>query len=210
MMSGNSDPRARYTHLQEKKTALESELLELLDSLKTHNTNMTDPLVDTQNFPRSDIDVYTVRHLRSSIIRKQNDHKALMAQIEQEMHCVFSSMASKPSAPVPSNSTSTILDSTTRAPSTPFALVNSVADGSPAAESGLSPGDRVIRFGSVEAAARGGETNQQVLAKLASVVVEGRAVEVVVLRGMETCVLSLTPQKWSGRGLLGCHLLSVV
>ena len=35
---------------------------------------------------------------------------------------------------------------------------------------------------------------------------ENRAVSVVVLRQGEHLTLSLTPRKWEGRGLLGCHL----
>ena len=35
---------------------------------------------------------------------------------------------------------------------------------------------------------------------------EGRPVEATVLRHGQPLSLSLTPQRWSGRGLLGCHL----
>jgi len=33
----------------------------------------------------------------------------------------------------------------------PFATVNSVAEGSPASQAGLQPGDRIVAFGSVDA-----------------------------------------------------------
>jgi 26S proteasome non-ATPase regulatory subunit 9 len=35
---------------------------------------------------------------------------------------------------------------------------------------------------------------------------EGKAVPTVVVRGGAVVNLTLTPQKWLGRGLLGCHL----
>ncbi len=35
---------------------------------------------------------------------------------------------------------------------------------------------------------------------------EGRAVAATVLRQGAPLAVSLTPQRWSGRGLLGCHL----
>lgn len=35
-----------------------------------HNVTMTEPLVDGEGYPRSDIDVYTIRHIRHEIICK--------------------------------------------------------------------------------------------------------------------------------------------
>jgi 26S proteasome non-ATPase regulatory subunit 9 len=35
---------------------------------------------------------------------------------------------------------------------------------------------------------------------------EGREVEALFLRQGAPVALKLTPQRWSGRGLLGCHL----
>ncbi|KAJ3298965.1 26S proteasome non-ATPase regulatory subunit 9 [Rhizoclosmatium sp. JEL0117] len=185
MMSGTT---SEYDALVAERATIESELSEMLDALKTHNTNMTDPLVDAQGFPRADIDVYTVRHLRSAIIRRQNDHKAVMTKLEAEMHRVFALLQNSNSAPPPMLA---------RGPAkAAFAVVNSVAPQSPAATAGLAPGDNVLDFGGVVE-----------LANVASVVREGVSISVEVKRGAQVIKLNLTPQQWSGRGLLGCHLL---
>ncbi|KAJ3064296.1 Leucine-rich repeat-containing protein 23 [Podochytrium sp. JEL0797] len=178
------EEREEAEQLQTQRTELESELKELIDALKTHNTNMTDPLV-VDGFPRADIDVYTVRHLRSNIIRKQNDHKALMADIEKEMHNVFQQLQKSGAKPAPPAESAKA-----------FAVVNSVAAGSPAEVAGLCAGDRVVRFGGVEE-----------LAAVAGVVSEGAALEVIVMRNEKRERIQLIPNKWDGRGLLGCHLL---
>ena len=47
---------------------------------------MRDELVDRDGFPRQDIDVYQVRHARHKIICLQNDHKAIMKEIEEGLH----------------------------------------------------------------------------------------------------------------------------
>lgn len=39
---------------------------------------------------------------------------------------------------------------------------------------------------------------------------EGRALEVVLLRQGQQMTLTLVPQRWSGRGLLGCHIRPLV
>ena len=55
-----------------------------------------------------------------------------------------------------------------------------------------------------------GETNgmQRVAAAIGEN--ENRVVDVVVLRQGQHLTLSLTPRKWEGRGLLGCHLRPLV
>ncbi|KXZ50436.1 hypothetical protein GPECTOR_16g610 [Gonium pectorale] len=112
----------------------------------------------------------------------------------------------------------------------PFALIDEVTDGSPASLAGLQVGDLLCAFGDVTAApapngdaaasANGGASAsgstaataaageggvlQRVAATLASS--EGRAVPTTVLRRGAPLFLSLVPQRWAGRGLLGCHL----
>ncbi|KAJ3199585.1 hypothetical protein HDU82_000307 [Entophlyctis luteolus] len=149
---------ARYNQLIAERETLESEILQLLDALKSNNSNMSDPLVDAEGFPRSDIDVYTVRQLRHSIILKQNDHKGLMAKIEDEMHRVF---AERKQADVPQQHVSI--------EQKPFAIVAAVAASSPAEECGLTAGDGIVRFGSAVE-----------LSGVPSEVVEGGTVNVLV------------------------------
>lgn len=86
---------------------------------------MNDELVDSDGYPRQDIDVYQVRHARHNIICLQNDHKAIMKQIEEGLHILHS------------QSSQTLSESSkhTRKEdenALPFAKVSYVESGSPA------------------------------------------------------------------------------
>ena len=91
--------------------------------------------------------------------------------------------------------------------------VGTVYAGSPAAKAGLMTGDSVIAFGAVQHEDYKGVSESIVPAVKASV---GKPIDVVVVRiGTDTSgqagqvqqvSLCLTPQKWSGAGLLGCIL----
>jgi 26S proteasome non-ATPase regulatory subunit 9 len=88
--------------------------------------------------------------------------------------------------------------------STPYAIVDEIADASPAAEDGLQLGDQIVKFGNVEA----GENLSQRLASEGQTN-QGRAIPVVVMRQGALINLTVTPRTWQGRGLLGYvyHLL---
>lgn len=110
----------------------------------------------------------------------------------------------------PSNGTSQINSSTTMDidanGSIPFALVDEIADASPAADDGLQLGDQVLKFGNVEA-------GDDLLHKLAfeSQSNQGRPIPVVVMRHGTPVNLTVTPRSWQGRGLLGyVHFLSLL
>ena len=92
----------------------------------------------------------------------------------------------------------------TATPHIPIAKVNTVDPSSPASLSGLTPGDKIVRFGTLT---QTDETKAFDLRLLAGQVVEGREVPVDVMRNGVIVNLRLTPMKWSGRGLLGCHIV---
>nr|CAD7576342.1 unnamed protein product [Timema californicum] len=58
----------------------------------SNRVDMQESLVDSEGYPRQDIDVYQVRHARHKIICLLNDHKAIMKEIEEGMFSVFSQM----------------------------------------------------------------------------------------------------------------------
>jgi 26S proteasome non-ATPase regulatory subunit 9 len=83
-----------------------------------------------------------------------------------------------------------------------FAEIDEVAENSPASASGLQVGDLMIRFAHVTS-----QTPNFLTAVAGALQAgEGKELTAVVLRDGEEVKLKLTPQKWEGRGLLGCHL----
>jgi hypothetical protein len=106
---------------------------------------MYEPLVDAEGYPRSDIDVYQVRHARAGIYRLQNDHKALMREIEAllfSLHAKTPLKAQEAAIQSPPQQPAETTDEepngkqeeTKNAAPSAFALVNAVAPDSPAYE----------------------------------------------------------------------------
>lgn len=108
-----------------------------------------------------------------------------------------SAIASAPSPNVLPRDTSTTMD-VDAAVSLPFAVVDEIAEASPAAEDGLQLGDRIVKFGNVEA-------GDNLLPRLASEAQtsHGRPIPVIVMRQGALLNLTMTPRTWQGRGLLG-------
>lgn len=166
---------------------------------------MTTPLVDREGFPRADLDIYAIRRARHRITELRNDLKDITNEIGKVLEQVFDPSVA---ALVPSTSVSVEASSL---PSNiegdnpkPFARVDGVAPGSPAAESGLRREDLIVKFGHLT------RTSAALLQRLAELisVSENRELVVQVLREEETLNLNLIPRKgWGGRGMLGCHIV---
>ncbi|KAF9335557.1 26S proteasome non-ATPase regulatory subunit 9 [Podila minutissima] len=187
---------------------------------------MTDRLVDSSGFPRSDIDLVAVTTARSNIVKLKNDHKAVMLQIEEALHAVHAealaerekkqeeaAQAAALQNPSSSSSSTTAHTSqpgsgsnTAEAPLTPFAKVNAVALDSPSKEAGLLQGDKIVAFGTVTA------STPNVMPSLSEHVQsrENKPILVKVLRGDASelqSVILVPRQGWGGRGMLGCHIV---
>lgn len=90
----------------------------------------------------------------------------------------------------------------------PFALVDSVAPQSPSANAGLQVNDRIVAIGAISL--RAFATPADAMSALPGLLNshENVSVDVIVQReGGETLTLRLIPKRWSGRGLLGCHVV---
>lgn len=210
--------------LMKKKDALEAEIHTL------HAVSKPGPLVDEEGFPRNDIDVHAERITRSQLAMLQNDHKAVMNDIEASLHTLHA----KTAGVVGSKLTTTTATHTTtptqvKAPvAAPrpskadlsgqslslalnqldaFYLCGQVDEGSPAKEAGLCIGDKVLQFGNIlrrnQPKAGLGQLLQEVVATC-----RDTPIKVVVYRNGEGVLdLHLTPHPWAGRGLLGCKLV---
>lgn len=109
------------------------------------------------------------------------------------------------SASGPASSAETNLPSAPPRPA--FALVDEVAADSPAARAGLLVGDAIVAFGAISLSSMG--TISSAMSALPGCLREheNQSLEVGVNRGEVFVDLKLTPSKWSGHGLLGCHVV---
>ncbi|EEP78642.1 hypothetical protein UREG_03488 [Uncinocarpus reesii 1704] len=202
------------------KEQIEEELKMLSEILQSHGVNMETPLTTFDGYPRDDLDIAQIRTTRARIIYLRNDHKAIMAKVEQGVHAYFADIRNRDTCDKSTGDQQpppTTHDATEEAPvdqsglvETPFAKVSSVADGSPAAQAGMKVGDKIRSFGTVN------WMNHENLRKISEVVQsnEGMPLIVKVARSGEPSqalvnhTLQLTPRRnWGGRGLLGCHLV---
>ncbi|QSS63266.1 hypothetical protein I7I51_00323 [Histoplasma capsulatum] len=225
--------------LQALSSVLDS-VCQLVSFPLLHGVNMSTSLFTFDGYPRDDLDIAQIRTTRARIIHLRNDYKDVMTKVERGVHAHFARLqqqqhqqrrqeqqnASCPPTPATTTNTSSTStptplpaamddSATTSAQAglieTPFAKINSVAEGSPAAQAGIKVGDRIRSVGHVN------WMNHENLAKVAEVVQrnEGNTVLIKVVRGDESgetkdLTLQLVPRKnWGGRGLLGCHLAIV-
>ncbi|XP_068686616.1 26S proteasome non-ATPase regulatory subunit 9-like isoform X1 [Montipora foliosa] len=194
----------KVKELMAKKDAIEKEIKEFQDVLESQKgVGMHEKLIDDDNYPRSDVDVYAVRVARNRIICLQNDHKALMKEIESGIHEIHAQAREEKENEKEQQEVKTKdgMESQLSA----FLRVDSVVEGSPSSQAGLKVGDHILKFGSITG------DNFRDLQDIASVVQhsKGTPLSVTVKRDERTQTLSLTPNIWSGRGLLGCHIVPV-
>lgn len=180
--------------LLKQKDALEQEIREAEQALRSHGVTRTEALVDKGGFPRSDIDVGSVVEIRRLLNCKQNDLKTLMAQIETSLAELHQREGKH--------------TDTAEVRQRPFARVGRVVHNSPAFQAGLQVGDKVVRFGTANA------TNHDNMKKLISETVDNvnRQIEVAVERVIDgkpqVVALSLIPRRdWGEDSLLGCSIL---
>ncbi|KFM79504.1 26S proteasome non-ATPase regulatory subunit 9, partial [Stegodyphus mimosarum] len=195
-MDNPENIRSNLASLMCKRDVLEAELINLHSLLREQNVSMTDPLVDGEGYPRSDIDIYAVRHLRHEIICKENDCKALTKEIEQNLYALHAEEKV---------STSLASLNIQQGYSKPFARVDLVDQNSPAQKADLRVGDLIVKFGTLK------YRNFENLSAVARLVTENlrKPIHVSVLRSEELVPLILIPDQWSGNGYLGCRIIPI-
>ncbi|GAA6061353.1 hypothetical protein JCM10212_004834 [Sporobolomyces blumeae] len=199
----DDSPSSRLERLTNARTLLLAQLDHEYSILRlNNNSTMHTPLVDPEGFPRSDIDVASVRTARVKIIRLRNDLNDLERDLERVVH---EALARNPDEqPQPADHEPKVETSAHESAAAPFARVDAVAPSSPAAAAGLQRDDLILAFASVNA------SNHDKLRAVGLVVSqsEGTELAVEVKRGAETRELKLVPRSgWGGRGSLGCHIV---
>ena len=117
---------------------------------------MHEPLVDNEGFPRGDIDVHNVLIMRNRVNRLQNDHKAIMKEIEDALIAVHAQnrqrqeQQEQQQAQVEASTEELSIKTTADAPRA-FLRVDEVAAESPSARAGLINGDVIAAFGTITA-----------------------------------------------------------
>lgn len=173
---------------------------------------MNTPLLDPEGFPRSDIDIWAVRKARVRIIELRNDLRDITDEIGKALEGVYAKpTASSSSGSGSSNQSTQVQQQMDVAQEeeelTPFARVNSVAPGGPAAEAGMQREDAILKFGNLVKSSFDPPSSLMPLAGLVSQN-ENKHIIIRVLRAGEQKYLTLTPrQGWGGRGMLGCHIV---
>jgi 26S proteasome non-ATPase regulatory subunit 9 len=117
-------PVDRAKTLVARKEFIETELESQLSILKANNSTLNSPLVDQDGFPRADIDIWAIRHARVRVIELRNDLNAVMDEIGKALEGVYAPTVAQ-----------TQDDEEPWSELRPFARVNAVAPGSPAATS---------------------------------------------------------------------------
>ncbi|ESQ42600.1 hypothetical protein EUTSA_v10014592mg [Eutrema salsugineum] len=218
--------KAETMALMEKRVAMETEMNSIVGRLcNPGGPGLSGNLVDSEGFPREDIDIPVVRAERRRLAELRSEHSEITDKISaniQILHSVrptsraSSTKDSGPEASISSGEVTSLSASmqtggfsvTSRAMDVdvvtciPFAMVDEINESSPAAEDGLQLGDQVVKFGNVE----GGDNLLQRLAAEAQSS-QGQAVSVGVIRQGAKVDLSVTPRIWQGRGLLGYLLI---
>lgn len=188
----------------------------------------TGTLIDKDGYPRSDVDVHQTLILRNKLNCKMNlniynlgmktDYKKLIKEIEQDM-ILLHSISKKEEEEKPKEKEKLIINENIEVIEKPlkklklseklkpFLSVNTVSDGSPANEAGLKPNDEILKFGEIT----GDQVNTFGLKILSDFTLQNqnKMILVIIQRNLEILELKFTPKIWSGKGLLGCHLLPI-
>lgn len=216
--------KAEAMNLMEKRSGIEAEMNVIIQRLsQPGGPGLSGNLLDSEGFPRADIDIPAVRADRQRLSELRNDYEDITEKINQKIQVLHSAKlapisdsvkapglnaqegivnlgtSSSFGNPIAGGSNSMDVDvvvSTGR----PFAMVDEITEGSPAAEDGLQLGDQIVKFGNVEI----GENLLQRLAAEAQRN-QGLSISVVVMRQGASINFTMKPRSWSGRGLLGCH-----
>ncbi|KAL6846559.1 hypothetical protein ACP4OV_024007 [Aristida adscensionis] len=205
--------KAETMGLMDRRAALEAEMDAIIAGLTAPGgPGITGGLVDSEGFPRSDIDIHNVLAQRCRLSELRNDHKDITNKIDKNLEVLHSAKLSKneqstsrsaSAGPVSSHIGLSHSEPMEEDPVTrlPFAMIDEITDGSPAALDGLQLGDEIVKFGNVEA---GDRLQERLVSEATSS--ENTQVSLVIIRQGSAMNLTITPRKWHGRGLLGCAI----
>lgn len=91
-MEQTIDQRQQLLKLMDQKQDIEKEISTIVEILENMHGNpgLKGNLVDSEGFPRADIDIIEVRKLRNRRACLQTDHSVLMKEIENRLYGIHS------------------------------------------------------------------------------------------------------------------------
>ncbi|EPS60916.1 hypothetical protein M569_13886 [Genlisea aurea] len=202
--------KAEVMKLAERRAEMEAEMNVIIGNLcRPGGPGLSGNLIDSEGFPRSDIDIPAVRADRRRLAELRYDHRDVTEKMNQNIQLLhtggmksadvmMSSSSSSSSDYLPPSLGSSSGMDVDLVVGRPFAVVDEIIESSPAAEDGLQLGDQIVKFGSVEM----GENLFMRLVEEAQAK-QGQPVPVAVIRRGTLINILVTPRAWSGRGLLG-------
>ncbi|KAF4649997.1 26S proteasome non-ATPase regulatory subunit 9 [Perkinsus olseni] len=212
---------AEVERLMLRKDTIEKEIDQIwatLNSPACQQVGRDGSLLDSEGFPRSDIDHYLITSSRQRLTVLENDLKGVMNSLErglENLHQIArdtgtitkghqqqqQSRKAGDEADIAREPMSIPQDRVINSSYPPFACVSEVAPGSPAAEAGLLDGDRIVHFG-------GAKKLKDLPSRVQAAASSGSSLSVEIQRpggdGFRSIELDLRPREWSGRGVLGC------
>ncbi|XP_075251691.1 26S proteasome non-ATPase regulatory subunit 9-like isoform X2 [Convolutriloba macropyga] len=211
--------RRSLMQLDEERRNIELEVAQLNEILNTDiGVGMHGPLIDSEDYPRSDIDVHLARISRHRVACLQTDHSHIMTQIQHKLHQLHS--ITRDRSALSGSEEEMLADGLNEnsaendpkpyippPPPEPFLRVEQVIEGSPAYKGGLRNHDLILRFGTVTK-----DNFNDNLAMISNMLsgYQGSVIGLEISREENEgrpLRLSLTPHVWSGRGLLGCRMV---
>ena len=102
LMHPNAKMRDEVLKLLDQRKQIESQLAKHQDSLKSHHVTMSTELLDSEGFPRSDLDIPTIRASRQQIRMLLHDRELVNERIEQLLPLALKCNEAHASSPSPS------------------------------------------------------------------------------------------------------------
>ncbi|KAK6588740.1 p27 like 26S proteasomal subunit with a PDZ domain [Cryptosporidium xiaoi] len=217
--------------LVKRKSEIEEEVNSLMEFLNScgEGVGLKGRLVDNEGFPRSDIDVFEVRKARNRIAILNTDYTNIMKEIENKLFDIHKN--EKISVPIKKRVNINEEDTLKY----PFGYIDSLLPDSPADLCGIKEGDMLIKFGNIytEKELETQEESKFLITQISELVSSNidNCIQVTLLRNsnqsdtntvnknpsylsyssidmtkFKIIQLSLTPRKWKGHGVLGCHI----
>ena len=202
-----------YEQMCQRKEKIENELKEFGKVLEQEgNVGMYGNLVDSEGYPRADIDLYKVRLSRQKINCLQTDYNELLNKIEAEFGRIFQKYKINENQIMLTSNEKKFTNNVLKA----FIKIEHVDINSPAFEAGLQRNDFITQFGPCTYTNTNKDLNDIIdvvknsLNKIILVKISRKEIQDGNLNqdssNVEQKILKLTPKIWNGYGYLGCKL----